>query len=65
MSYREARKLLQEAVRGIRHTPWDVLNASLTIRESRSTVPCPSCKVNKILKYQADRGYNCLKCMTK
>lgn len=65
MSYREARKLLKEAVQGIKHTPWEVLNASLNVRENRSTVLCPRCKVNTILKYQADRGYNCLKCMTK
>lgn len=65
MSYREARKLLKEAVRGIRHKPWDVLNASHVVRESRAMVPCPVCKVNKVLSYQAARGYSCLKCMSQ
>lgn len=62
MSYAEARKLLREASRGIKERPWEVLNASLVVTNARERVPCPKCKVNTIMRFQAQEGQTCSQC---
>ena len=65
MSLEDAMRLLKEATRGIKHRPWEVLNASITVNKERAYVKCPECGVGDIRKFQADQGQSCYLCITK
>ena len=65
MSYKQARKILSLQSSGLKQRPWDVLNASITIKEARKLVPCPRCKIHKVMQYQADEGTLCHSCTIK
>lgn len=62
MSYEEAQEILKRSSRGKDVRPWDVLNASITIKNQRELVPCPSCSVYKIMRFQRDEGQSCSAC---
>ena len=47
----------------IKQKPWDVLNASLTVKHNRELVRCPSCRSGKVMKFQADQGQSCQTCV--
>jgi len=64
MSYAEARELLRNATRGIKERPWEVLNASLTVKRNREMVKCPTCSVSQVMRFQADQGQSCYMCTT-
>jgi ssDNA-binding Zn-finger/Zn-ribbon topoisomerase 1 len=62
MEYRKSRQVLKQVMLGIKVTPYEKKEATFSIRHNRALVPCPRCKVAKILRYQSDRGYCCVRC---
>ena len=65
MTYSEARQLLEKHTRGKKVRAWEVLDASKRVKNYRELVPCPKCRVNKIMRFQAMEGQTCYHCMNR